>query len=142
MPYERMLDKSCRPSDGDILALIGEERAPLWHQAHAYMDEHYDCAPELAFWTKKYGWTVRYKKSGKTLCYFFPEAGAFSVLLVLGGKESAKAEERKESLSAPIRQIFEETEQLRDGRWLWLRILDAGDFESFTILLAAKRRPR
>ncbi len=38
----------------------------------------------------KYIGTLRYRKSGKTLCSFFPEKDAFTVLIVLGKKEVEK----------------------------------------------------
>ena len=52
-----------------------------------YVENNYDFTPELLFSGKKYGWTIRYRKSGKTLCSLLPEKGAFTVLVVLGGKE-------------------------------------------------------
>ena len=64
-----------------------------------------DFEREKKFYAKKYGWTVRYRKSGRTLCSFFPEAGAFSVLIVLGGKESAKVEAIKERLNTNLFQL-------------------------------------
>jgi hypothetical protein len=93
------------------------------------------------FFTKKRGWTIRYRKSGKTLGYFFPEDNAFSVLLVLGDKESEKVDSIKNRLEARIKSVFENTEQLHDGRWLWIRVLTKSDVESVKLLLQAKRKP-
>ena len=89
MKYDRMLNKAVKPSESEILKFIGS-RADLWKTIHKYVNENYDFKPELVFFTKKYGWTIRYKKSGKTLCYFFPEDDAFSILIILGSKESEK----------------------------------------------------
>ncbi len=141
MKYERMLDKSVQPTEAEIIAAVGE-RAELWTRIHEYMALHYDFASELKFYAKKYGWTLRYHKSGRTLCSFFPEAGAFSVLIVLGGKEAAKVEAIKARLNANVRSVFEKTEQLRDGKWMWVRVLEESDIESIKLLLSAKRKPR
>lgn len=141
MKYDRMLNKAVKPSESEILRFIGS-RADLWKNIHKYVNENYDFKPELVFFTKKYGWTIRYKKSRKTLCYFFPEDDAFSILIVLGAKESEKVESIKKKLNKTVKTIFENTEQLRDGRWMWIRILDKSDIDSLILLLNAKRKPK
>ncbi len=141
MEYERMLDKETRPSESDIAQNIGE-RTHLWTRIHEYVAASYDFEREKKFYAKKYGWMVRYRKSGRTLCSFFPEAGAFSVLIVLGAKEAAKVGAEKEALNTNVRSVFEQTEQLHDGKWMWIRILDESDIDSLKLVLAAKRRPK
>ena len=79
---------------------------------------------------------------GKTLCYFFPEDDAFSILIVLGVKESEKVESFKKKLNKTVKTIFENTEQLHDGRWMWIRILEKSDIDSLILLLKAKREPK
>ena len=93
MPYQPLLNKEKRPSQEEIVTTIGE-RSSLWLKIHKFIAENYDFSPELVFWGKKYGWAIRYRKGGKTLGYFFPEANAFSVLLVLGSKEAETREIR------------------------------------------------
>jgi len=141
MEYQRLLNKAATPSENDIKNYVGK-RIDLWNYVHKYVIDNYDFKPELAFWTKQYGWTIRYKKNGKTLCYFFPENNAFSILIVLGANESEKVKLLEDSLNRNVRDIFNTTEQLRDGRWLWIRVLDKTDVESFIILLNAKRKPK
>jgi len=140
MQYQRLLNKEKRPSKEEILKTIGE-KSSLWLEIHKFVEKNYDFSPELVFFTKKYGWTITYRKSGKTLGYFFPEDNAFSVLLVLGSKESEKVDSIKNRLEARIKSVFENTEQLHDGRWLWIRVLTKSDVESVKLLLQAKRKP-
>ena len=141
MKYSRMLNKSEKPSENQILKLIGS-RIDLWERIHKYVNGNYDFRPELVFFTKKYGWTIRYRKSGKTLCYFFPEDDAFSILIVLGAKESEKVELIKNRLNKKVKTIFENEEQLHDGRWMWIRILEKSDIDSLILLLHAKKKPK
>jgi hypothetical protein len=140
MQYQRLLNKEKRPSKEEILKTIGA-KSSLWLEIHKFVENNYDFSPELVYFTKKYGWTIRYRKSGKTLVYFFPEDNAFSVLMVLGSKESEKVDSIKNRLEARITSVFENTEQLRDGRWLWIRVLTKSDVESIKLLLQAKRKP-
>ena len=72
----------------------------------------------------------------------FPEHGAFSVLIVLGKKEAEKALAMADEFGANARAVLEDTEQLHDGRWLWIRVLDVDDAEDVERLLRAKRKPR
>ena len=140
MQFQRLLNKEKRPSKKEIVKTIGE-KSYLWLEIHEFIGENYDFSTELVFFTKKYGWAIRYRKSGKTLGYFFPEDNAFSVLLVLGSKESEKVDLIKNKLEAKVKSVFENTEQLHDGRWLWIRVLTKSDVESVKLLLQAKRKP-
>ena len=139
MLYQRLLNKDKSPSKEEIVKIIGE-KSYLWLEIHKFIEENYDFTPELVFFTKKYGWTIRYRKSGKTLGYFFPENGAFSVLIVLGKKESEKVNFIESKLNVKVKAVFKNTEQLHDGRWLWIRVLTISDVESIKLLLQAKRK--
>ena len=140
MTYERMLEKEHQPTDKEILETVGQTTA--WLDLIQYIEENYDFVPELVFYAKKYGWTIRYRKGGKTLCSLFPEKGAFSALVVLGKKEAEQALSRLEGFSPSVRRVLEDTEQLHDGRWLWLRILTVEEANDVKELLRAKRKPR
>ncbi len=141
MTYERMNDKMKTPTDDEIENNIGE-KSVLWSELHKYLDEYYDFTPELVYYGKKYGWTLRYRKSGKTLCSLFPEKDAFTVLIVLGKKEVEKTYTIIDELSSGVRKLFDSTEQLRDGRWLWIRVLTNNDLESIKLILKVKRKPK
>jgi hypothetical protein len=141
MLYERLLDKSCTPTNKDILNTIGD-KSDLWLSIHQFIEDNYNFNKELAFFSKNYGWTVRYRKSKKTLISCFPEKGAFSVLLVLGQAEADKVNQMRKKLNENFLSIFDETEQLHDGRWLWIRILSRDDLESLIKIITIKRKPK
>jgi len=48
----------------------------------------------------------------------------------------------KHSLSYRIWNIIKESRQFRDGRWLWLRILNKNDIADAKRILVAKRKPK
>ena len=139
MPYQRLLNKEEKPSTTEIIKTIGK-RSYLWIETHNYIEENYDFTSELVFWTKTYGWTIRYKKGSRTICYFFPEKEAFSVLIVLGKKQTENVDLTK--LNTKARSVFINTKQLHDGRWLWIRALAKSDVESIKALLNAKQKPK
>ena len=139
MSYGRMLDKDHQPTDSEILKTIGDS-AP-WLELRQYLESSYDFSPELVYYGK-YGWTIRYRRSGKTLCSLFPEKGAFTALLVLGKKEAEKALSMKDQFNASVRELLDNTEQRHDGCWLWIRVLKQSDIIRIKELLRLKRKPK
>lgn len=45
-------------------------------------------------------------------------------------------------MSSKIRKLLGDTEQLRDGRWLWIRLLTTGDADDVKKLLQIKRKSK
>jgi hypothetical protein len=128
-----------KPTEKDFLALIGP-RAGLWAELGEYLAENYGGhKPELSVGRKERDWTIRYRRSGKTLVTLMPEEGGFCVLVVLGKDEVEKAGVAK--LNDYVRETLEKSKQYHDGRWLWIRPKTKGDLASVKALLAVKRKP-
>ena len=139
---QRMYEKEKEPTDEDIQKFVGARFAEDWIGLKAYLENNYDFSPETVFYGKKYGWTIRYRKSGRTLCSLFPEAGDFTVLIVLGKKEIEKVEEVLNELCTALREQFNNTDQLHDGRWLWIRMSSVESLEDIKEILQVKRKPK
>jgi len=140
--FPRMLDKTRKPDSKEIISFIGDQVATEWLKIEKFLKTHYDFKPETVFYGNKYGWTVRYRKSGRTLCSLFPEKGAFTVLITLGIKESELVLAMKDALSSRIFNLIQESRQLRDGRWLWIRVLKTNDIIDVKKILTVKRKPK
>ena len=138
---QRMTDKESKPIVKDMLKTVGK-KSLLWNELKSYIGLYYELIPEIVFYGEKIGWTLRYRRSGKTLCSFFPEKNAFTVLVVLGKKEVEKTKLLIDKLNKSVKKVFEETKQLHDGRWLWINVKTATDVESIKVLLGVKRRPK
>jgi hypothetical protein len=139
MAYERLLDRNNVPDEVTIQTTAGKT-APFWIEINKYISVNFNYTPELTFFTKKYGWSIRYRKNKKTLCYLFPENNSFSILIVLGKSEAEQVEPIKNDLNENIKHVFNNTEQLHDGRWLWIRISKKSDIVSFEKLLSVKKK--
>ncbi len=107
-----------------------------------FIEANYDLTSETVFYGSNYGWAIRYRKSGKTLCCLFPEKGAFSVLIVLGRKEIAKTMLMLDEFHNSTKKIILNTKQLHDGRWLWIRILRVDEIDDIKDLIKIKRKPK
>lgn len=94
------------------------------------------------YFASKYGWTVRYRRSGKTLCSLFPEKGAFTVLIILGREEAEKAILMLDDFSDNLKQILMNTGQLHDGKWLGVRVLTSNDTDDVKKLIKIKKKPK
>ena len=140
--FPRMMDKAREPTEEEMMSFVGERAEEAWTELRQFIEDNYDFVPETVFYGAKYGWTVRYRKSGKTLCSLFPEKGGFTVLIVLGKKDSEKVLLRRDELSTRMNAILGSTKQLHDGRWLWIRLLTASDTDDIKMLLQVKRRPK
>jgi hypothetical protein len=140
--FHRMTDKAQKPTEEEMIHYIGESANQAWLEIRQFLEDHYAIPPETIFYGAKYGWTIRYRKSGKTLCSLFPEHGGFTVLITLGRKESEKALSMRDELSAKTNQLLGDATQLHDGRWLWIRVLTTRDTTDVKKLLQIKRKPK
>ena len=140
--FRRMTDKARKPTGEEMVGFIGERAKEAWLEIRQFLEDRYDLVPETIFYGARYGWTIRYRKGGKTLCSLFPEKGGFTVLIVLGRKESEKALSIRDELSSKIRKLLGDTEQLHDGRWLWIRLSTTSDTDDVKKLLQIKRKPK
>ena len=140
MEYTRFLDKLNPPEENVIPGATGHPE--LWNELRTYLDQHYDIVPELVYGGKKYGWCWKYRKGGRTLTCLYPEQGAFTVLVVLGGKEMERHAEILEQLSATTREQLDATHQYHDGKWLWLRVHVKEQIGDVKKLLTIKRKPK
>ncbi|MFW9856199.1 MAG: DUF3788 domain-containing protein [Candidatus Thorarchaeota archaeon] len=140
--FPRMLDKTVKPDSEAIISFIGDPCAAKWLEMEEFLKTRYDFKPETVFYGNKYGWTVRYRKSGRTLCSLFPEKGAFTVLITLGKREAEIVLSMKDELSSSTFNVVQESRQLRDGRWVWIRIVRPNDMTDIKKILSVKRKPK
>lgn len=140
MAYERMSDKTKRPTEDEILETIGQP-AGCWTALKAYLAETYEIEGDFKIGSEKYGWFLSFRKGGRPLCDMFPEKGAFTALVVLGGKETAQAREALDTFGPNVRNCLETSPSFHDGCWLWMRVQDNRDVEDIQRLVLLKRKP-
>ena len=139
--FARWFEKDIVPSVSAIRRKLGSKAAQHWEELCCYLDENYDFQPLLKYYGKKYGWTVQYRRSGKTLCSLFPEKGAFTVLVTLGPKELERLKPSYYELSPDVRRIIRHAHEYPEGKWLWIRILKKRNLRDIFVLLLCKKRP-
>ena len=141
--HQRMYDRTRNPTEADILSFISDSQATIaWTQLQEFLTTQYDMQKETLYYGDKYGWLVRFRKSGRTIVSLFPETNSFSFLIVYGQKEIDKFIIQEPEFHPLIIEVFYQTEKLHDGKWLWIRVMDLTLFEDLKRLIAIKRKPK
>lgn len=70
--YERMLDKSSKPTDTQIQEYLGCQSYNRLAAMEKYLNVHYQLVKELRFpFGNSYGWGYKYSHKSSHLCYAF-----------------------------------------------------------------------
>lgn len=110
-------DKTHMPSLEEIDELIEN---PLFPTLCAHMKSTFGAHTDIAYSGDNalLGWNVRFHKSGRTLLRLYPRRGYFPVLVVIGRKEKPHVEAFLPGMSAPMRALYEGTQECMGQRWL------------------------
>ena len=140
---DRMTDKSAPPDDGSVREWIGPGAFEQWVDLRNWIEAFYPgvFSPDWLYGGKKRGWSLRYKKT-KAFCTLLPEYRQFSALVVLGGAEREKFEERRYVWRSRLVKLYDEAKTYTDGKWLTIAISSEVDRHDVTELLTMKRPPR
>lgn len=122
-------------------SILTPEKIKLWDLAASQIDALYDVD---RLWGKGFGcWKIEYKyrRGGKTLCTFYANETDAAILVTYGKAERDKFEEIRDSVSPYVAEIYDGTETLHDGKWVWIPLDERLRTEDIVKLLRIKRRP-
>jgi hypothetical protein len=139
----RMTDADHSPTPEELGEWLGNSAYSFWERFSRFIGETYPgvFSPEWLFGGKKHGWSLRYKKS-RSFCTMVPERGRFSLVIVFGAEERAKAEAILPRLSEETGKAYSEAATCHDGKWVLLDIGNDSAFNDAAALLAVKRKPK
>jgi len=112
-----------------------------WNRLTECIDQSYDVDK---IWNKGFGdwiYEYKYRRGGKTLCTLYAKSGVANILITFGKSERDKFEMQRASFSESIQSLFDATESLHDGKWLWIPIDERLSFDDIMKMLKIKRRP-
>jgi predicted transcriptional regulator len=104
---------------------------------HYVMDEIWDSGKPGS----KYRNALKFRRAGKTLLTLYMRNGYFAVSIVFGKGERAKFEESQTGFSETVRGIYNRTDTLHDGKWLWIDIYDDTLIDDMIRLINIKKKP-
>lgn len=133
------LKKESEPTEEEMLEFLGKQAGDMWKRIKSYVNENYEFEPVRE--KETLDGTIRYKRSGKTLLTFYPKKNELTVLIIFGKHEVEKFESLKANFNSETVNIFKNTKQYHDGRWLHFKIPPFNHFEDIQKLLAIKKKP-
>jgi hypothetical protein len=138
--HERMLDPAHPPTPDELAEWMGRRNFARWNALTRFIEEHYPGVfePRWSFGGKQHGWGLRYHRS-KALCTLLPERGRFSVVVVFGAADRAKAERLSSFLTSHVRADYELAPTYPDGKWVRVSIDGAQVLAEVERLLLTKR---
>jgi len=112
-------DKTSRPAERDIIAIIGKAWNKWDFLFHHLMTE-FHLKGEFRFYGINYGWALRFNKSGRSVIALYPDKDCFTVQIILNKNqtESALAGDLDSNMIKTIRN----TEPVHEGKWIYLKI--------------------
>ncbi len=124
-----------------LTVMLSDEVLDRWNELTDIIDSLYDVN---RLWNKGFGdWKVEYKyrRGGKTLCTLYAKEGVATLLITYGKAEREKFEEIRESMANTLLNIYDKTESLHDGKWIWIPIDESMRLDDIVAMLKIKRRP-
>jgi hypothetical protein len=139
---DRITDRSALLDDSAVREWIGPKAFGHWARMRDWIDEVYPDVfePDWLYGGKNRGWSLRYKKT-KAFTTLVPEYQRFSALIVMGGAEREKFEERRHVWRPQLAKLYDEARTYIDGKWLTVAISSAEDLHDVKELLMMKRPP-
>lgn len=124
-----------------LAELLSKETLAMWDEVNGEISSLYDVDQT---WNKGFGdWEIEYKyrRGGKTLCTFYAKKDTADILITYGKAEREKFEEVRQTVSPAILDLYDRTESLHDGKWLWIPIDRELKTDDVLTMLKIKRKP-
>jgi hypothetical protein len=125
MPSNAFIGRPTRPTEGELAAELGRAKA-LWDQLIVGLaDDLQINGQEWGSYSKKAGWSLRLKRSGRIIVYLAPCQGCFLASFALGGKAVEAA--RKSRLPGKAIKIIDESRRYAEGTAVRIVVKSPGD---------------
>ena len=129
------------PDESELRAMMGDETLSAMKRLMSYVESHYKSAFLWGSGGKKWKYECKVKVGSKTLCSFFPAAGFFGLMIIFGAAERTAFEAQRESFPEHIVNVYDNTKQYHDGRWLMFELRDDVGFDDYVRLINIKKKP-
>lgn len=129
-------DKTCRPSEAEIEAMIGP-CLPLWRDLISFIRATYPADEDFTFlYGKKYGWALRFRLKGKLLLSLYPAEKRFIAQINL--RPAAVEQAQQLTLGANACAAISRATPYPEGRWLFIPVESGSDAADIRRLLSLR----
>lgn len=134
-----MLEKV--PTDEELNQLMGEDIFETWCSINNFIKNNYNMDVLWDGGGKTGVFELKYRKSGKTFCALYPREKGMRLLITFGKSEREKLETSRMDYSEYIINLYDNTHQYHDGKWLYIDIINGTVIEDIKRLLLIKKKP-
>ncbi len=115
--------------------------SPLFDCLCKHVETEYQSKPVLEYskCSMQFGWNVKYKKAGRTLCTLYPMEGYFIALIVIGNRELKETELMLPFCTEYFEQLYHETKSGMGQKWLMINVTDDAVLEDVKQCIAIRR---
>lgn len=129
-----------KPSDYELIALLGAEVVGVWKEICDNIESKYDMNIAWNNGGKAWKYECKYSRAGKTLCGLYANENKSGLMMIFGGAERDKVETIRQELNEKTMAVYDEAKSYRDGKWVMFP-LDKALIADYMRLLSIKRKP-
>lgn len=129
------------PTEEELNQLMEEDVFKTWCAINNFIKDNYDMDMLWDNGGKTGVFELKYRKSGKTFCALYPREKGMRLLIIFGKSEREKFETSRMDYSEYIINLYDNTHQYHDGKWLYIDIINGTVIEDIKRLLLIKKKP-
>jgi len=126
------IDKASRPTDNDILEIIGSAKNN-WNFILRHLTSALKLKGAFKFYGINYGWAIRFNKSGKSIVALYPDKDGFTVQIILNKCQVDSA--LLTDIDVKIIETIRNKEPIHEGKWIYLQIEKETDLKDILKLI-------
>lgn len=134
-----MLEKV--PTEEELNQLMGKDTFEAWCSINNFIKNNYNMDVLWDVGGKTGVFELKYRKSRKTFCALYPREKGMRLLIIFGKSEREKFETSRINYSEYIINLYDNTHQYHDGKWLYIDIINGTVIEDIKRLLLIKKKP-
>lgn len=129
----------------NIAGMIGADKAQLYEELNAYIDERYDMVKgwkrRMRTKTVKWEYEYKYTRDYKILCRFLVADNCLGFMIIFGQRERQLIEANRADFSKAFLDVYDETPTHKTGKRVLMELEDRSFFEDIKKVLNVKRTP-
>jgi hypothetical protein len=135
-PFSCFVDRKREPSRASIRRSLAGAR-PAWDDLEAHLADTYRLKSSFHYmYGERYGWALRFERSGRLVLAMYPNHGHLTVQIILSQAQIAVANAM--SLPPRIVRVIERARNYPEGRWLFIPVRSAKGAKELRRLIVLK----
>lgn len=135
-----MLEKI--PTSSELENLLGAEIYTVWRSIADFIAQNYNMEILWDIGRKAGIYECKFRKSNKTLCCLYTREKSFGFMIIFGKAEREKFESNRLLFSKAIQDVYDDTHQYHDGKWIMIDMTDGQHLDDIKMLITTKKKPK